>query len=82
MQEEKVTPEKLRKFLPSSLTQEGETILEATTLEELERIHIINTLKKCGGNKKLAAEILGISIKTLYNKLHHYQIGLNLEHLK
>ncbi len=33
---------------------------------------ILATLKQCGGVKKLAAEMLGISIKTLYNRLEEY----------
>ncbi|HLR78366.1 MAG TPA: sigma-54 dependent transcriptional regulator [Burkholderiaceae bacterium] len=33
---------------------------------------ILATLKQCGGVKKTAAEILGISLKTLYNRLEEY----------
>jgi DNA-binding protein Fis len=32
----------------------------------------LRTLKQTGGNKTRAAEILGISLKTLHNKLHKY----------
>ena len=28
----------------------------------------------CGGDKKEACEILKISLKTLYNKLHEYEV--------
>lgn len=42
------------------------------TLHELERIHIIRTLDHLGGNKTRAAKTLGITVKTLYNKLHSY----------
>ena len=34
----------------------------------MEREHIIRVLKETGGNKKKAAEILGIERRTLYNK--------------
>jgi DNA-binding NtrC family response regulator len=34
----------------------------------MERDHIIKVLKETGGNKKKAAEILGIERRTLYNK--------------
>lgn len=44
------------------------------SLSELERQHIINTLSKINGNKTRVAETLGISIKTLYNKLKSYNI--------
>jgi transcriptional regulator with PAS, ATPase and Fis domain len=43
-------------------------------LEELERIHILRCLSHHEGNKTRAAQSLGITIKTLYNKLHRYGI--------
>lgn len=39
------------------------------TLAEVERTHIEQTLDYTGGNKTLAAELLGIDRKTLYRKL-------------
>ena len=39
------------------------------SLAEIERRHIITVLESCGGNKKLAAEKLGISRSSLYEKL-------------
>jgi len=42
------------------------------SLEDAERLLIQATLERCGGDKKRAAEILGISLKTLYNRLHLY----------
>ncbi|GAB3028366.1 sigma-54 interaction domain-containing protein [Bowmanella dokdonensis] len=42
-------------------------------LEDIERMAIFKTLEENGGNKKMAAELLGISVKTLYNKLEKYQ---------
>ncbi len=42
------------------------------SLEESERLLILATLDRCGGDKKKAAEILGVSLKTLYNRLHLY----------
>jgi len=41
-------------------------------LADANRQLILATLKQCGGVKKLAAETLGISIKTLYNRLEEY----------
>jgi DNA-binding NtrC family response regulator len=38
------------------------------SLDQMERDHIIKVLKETGGNKKKAAEILGIERRTLYNK--------------
>ena len=42
------------------------------SLDESERQLILATLERCGGDKKRAAEILGVSLKTLYNRLHLY----------
>jgi len=44
-----------------------------TNLAEAERWMIIATLKKCGGNKTRAAALLGVSLKTLYNRLNTYR---------
>lgn len=43
------------------------------TLEELEKQAILNTLNEKDGNKTETAEQLGVSVKTLYNKLEKYQ---------
>lgn len=42
-------------------------------LASIERAAILNTLAAAGGNKTLAASQLGISVKTLYNKLAKYE---------
>ena len=43
------------------------------TLRDLEREAIIQAVNRNGGNKAKAAEELGISLKTLYNKLNQLQ---------
>ena len=45
------------------------------TLAELERQMIYATLDHCDGNKRRCAQVLGISLKTLYNRLTEYQSG-------
>jgi len=47
------------------------------TLEEIERTFILATLKHFEGDKRRAADVLGCSLKTLYNKLHAYQRDRN-----
>src|SRR5262249_55251148 len=45
----------------------------ARTLHEIEMEHVLRVLEKHGGNKPAAAKELGISLKTLYNKLNQMQ---------
>jgi two-component system, NtrC family, response regulator AtoC len=42
------------------------------SLKEVEKDHILFTLEKLDGHKRKASEVLGISLKTLYNRLHEY----------
>jgi DNA-binding NtrC family response regulator len=46
------------------------------TLDDLERQAILQALAECRGNKKKAAELLGIQRPTLYNKMKRYAIEL------
>ncbi|HXA93703.1 MAG TPA: sigma-54 dependent transcriptional regulator [Steroidobacteraceae bacterium] len=48
------------------------TIRVGTPLEEVERRVTLATLAYCGHVKRKAAEILGVSLKTLYNRLEAY----------
>jgi DNA-binding NtrC family response regulator len=43
-----------------------------TTVGEAEKMLILRTLETTGQNKTRAAEILGVSLKTLHNKLKEY----------
>jgi DNA-binding NtrC family response regulator len=43
-------------------------------LEDVEKNHILRALTFNQGNKTKTAQSLGITIKTLYNKLHRYGI--------
>lgn len=43
-----------------------------SSLADAERELILATLEECRGNKTRAAAILGISLKTLYNRLNDY----------
>jgi DNA-binding NtrC family response regulator len=46
------------------------------TLDELERTAILQALAECHGNKKKAAELLGIQRPTLYNKMKRHAIEI------
>ena len=68
-----------KKDLPESLVKgipKGEEIrIQAgTPLPDIERVSIIKTLRMAKGNKLKAAEMLGISRRSLYNKLEDYKI--------
>jgi DNA-binding NtrC family response regulator len=53
-----------------SASPAGVTIAPGMTVDEAERRLITATLEAAGGNKTRAAEMLGISLKTLHNKLN------------
>ena len=60
------------------LPGETNSVLEfavGTRLEDIERVVILSTLDHCQGRKRDAARILGVSLKTLYNRLNEYRAG-------
>ncbi len=58
---------------PASESDTAVHVEVGTTVDEAERQLIIKTLNSTVGNKTRAAEILGISTKTLQNKLKEYR---------
>ena len=65
-------PERVRKSGAAAafIAQSSERDL---TLREVERDYILEMLRKTGGNKTRAAELLGLDRKTLYRKLDEYR---------
>ena len=59
--------------------QKSLTFPVGTTLQELEKRMIIETLETQNNNRTKTAEILGISIRTLRNKLHEYEKASSIE---
>jgi DNA-binding NtrC family response regulator len=55
---------------PAPAAASGGALAPGTTVDEAERRLIEVTLEHTGGNKTRAAELLGISLKTLHNKLN------------
>jgi DNA-binding NtrC family response regulator len=65
--------------LPTALQQTERAALPRAgvqSLDDVERTAIIQALAECHGNKKKAAELLGIQRPTLYNKMKRYAIEL------
>ena len=64
-------PAALQRFDRDGVPQGG-----VQSLDEMERVTILQALAQCHGNKKKAAQLLGIQRPTLYNKLKRYAIEL------
>jgi transcriptional regulator with PAS, ATPase and Fis domain len=56
------------------VTQEGVIIKPGITIKEAEEALIRETLKATNNSKTKAAKMLGIAVRTLYNKLKEYEI--------
>ena len=67
---EKIHPDDL--VLPEKTSLPRMTDWEPISLQELERQHVLRVLEHTEGNKKRAAELLGIERCTLYSKLKNY----------
>lgn len=71
---EVITSDDLPDGIPSSMPRRGQfvRISVGAPLAEVERRHILSTLAHFSGDKKQTAAALGISLKTLYNRLKQY----------
>lgn len=58
-----------------TMVKDAMDIAVGRTLEDVERELLYKTLHYMKGNKKRAAQSLGISLKTLYNRLARYEHG-------
>jgi transcriptional regulator with PAS, ATPase and Fis domain len=63
-------PDSLREKPPSNTGRVG-----GRRLADVEREHIVHTLRAVAGNKAAAARVLGLDRKTLYRKLTQHQIA-------
>jgi DNA-binding NtrC family response regulator len=68
--EPKVLPQAVR---PQHAAAAGAPQVPGATLEEIEKYAILETLKAAGGSTSKAAEMLGISTRTIQYRLHEYQ---------
>jgi two-component system response regulator HydG len=65
-------PEKIRAYHSSHILIGSNNPTELVPMEEVERRYILHVLKATGGNRTLAARVLGLDRKTLYRKLSRY----------
>ena len=64
-------PERFESPFGEQETQQGLTI--GRSIRDVERELIMRTLEHMNGDKRAAAEVLGISLNTLYNRLNAYE---------
>lgn len=57
---------------PASSPEEIIPLLIGATVGEVERELVLHTLARCDGNRTRAARVLGISVRTLRNKIREY----------
>jgi two-component system response regulator HydG len=70
-----ITPEDLPPHIAAGVPLGAAPALpQAMSLAEVERLHILQTLERCGWNHSRAAEVLGIGRTSLWRKLKEYQI--------
>jgi transcriptional regulator with PAS, ATPase and Fis domain len=58
---------------PCETRAHGDAGLAGVPLEQIERRAILETLRQTGGNQTRAAKVLGISDRTLRDKIHRYR---------
>jgi two-component system response regulator AtoC len=62
-------------FIKESPSPGGPQLGSAISMRDIEKIHIAGVLKTVNWNKNTAAQILGISLKTLYTKIQQYNLA-------
>ena len=62
-------PERIRDYSSTDVIVASQDPTELVPLEEVERRYILRVVEAVGGNKTLAAHVLGLDRKTLYRKL-------------
>jgi two-component system response regulator HydG len=62
-------PEKIKDYKTARISIESNDPAELLPMEEVERRYILKVLEAVGGNKTLAAQVLGFDRRTLYRKL-------------
>ena len=80
--EDSIVPENLylEELIPpdppkeTACTEGGSAAAKGTTLRDMEKNLIFETLQSVKGNKTRASQMLGVSVRTIRNKLNEYQM--------
>jgi two-component system response regulator HydG len=73
-------PEKIKDYKTARINIESNDPAELLPMEEVERRYILKVLEAVGGNKTLAAQVLGFDRRTLYRKLDRVREPTQREH--
>jgi two-component system response regulator HydG len=73
-------PEKIKDYKTARISIESNDPSELLPMEEVERRYILKVLESVGGNKTLAAQVLGFDRRTLYRKLERVRDPAHREH--
>ncbi|MGE5182442.1 MAG: helix-turn-helix domain-containing protein, partial [Acidobacteriota bacterium] len=68
-----IEPTALPPQIKPAVLAPGAPTIPGSTMEQIEKYAILETLKACGGSTSKAAEMLGISVRTIQYRLHQYQ---------
>ena len=70
-----------RKFANYTVTRATSPVSFALRSDAEDKERVLRALKQANGNRKVAAELLGIGRTTLYNKLEEYGLKYKFEQL-
>nr|WP_027390167.1 sigma-54 dependent transcriptional regulator [Chrysiogenes arsenatis] len=67
-------------YAPDHAGSESLTVSVGTSVQDMERRLILKTLEQCQGNRTKAADLLGITSRTLLNKIKEYRaMGIHID---
>jgi DNA-binding NtrC family response regulator len=66
-------PARIRGWSPADPPIADDAVAPSLTLAEVERRHVLRAVARAGGDRKAAADALGIDLSTLYRKLKRWE---------
>ena len=62
------------RVMPMPAEGRAPAMVSMVSMDELERVHLERTLELVEGNRTRAAEMLGLSVRTIRNKIRQYDL--------